>query len=228
MLYNIYVNTNTSSEDFSLCNDLRAIWTKLLELYPALQSIDCIFDAEDTSLMQFMPGPPPKLYFPANADLKIFASFLSSRPISCELVCKQLSIPASKLTPQFLRAFIFLHECGHAHDFIVNFSNFSTLDHPENSFTRFEDACMRCNERQEYELRKLPIPVTPAGFLASKREYPQFLEQLMYDYLGKEGLTDDDYTKVFEELEHAYKKLPSEQYADDFAAKFMRENNCLK
>lgn len=209
-----------------MCFDVRSMWAKILEVYPALQSIDCIFDAEDTSLMQFMPGPPPKLFFPENADLNVFREFLSSRPLSCDLVCKQLGIQKEVLTPEFLRSFIFLHECGHAHDFIVNFSNFSKLDHPENSFARFEDACMRCNERQEYELKKLPIPVTPAGFLASRREYPQFLEQLIMEYLQKQTLSQEDYASVFDTLERAYKNLPSEKYADEFAERFMRDNDC--
>ena len=203
------------------------MWQTLLELYPPLQSIDCIFDADDKSMMQFMPGPPPKLFFPEQADLQFFADLKVNRPLSCELACKQLGIELDQLTPEFLRAFIFLHECGHAHDFIVNFSNFSTLEHPENSFLRFEDACMRCNERQEYELKKLPIPVTPSGFLASKREYPQYLEQLLSEYLQKSEITDDDYVRVFTELEHSYKSLPSEQYADNFAVTFLRSQHFI-
>ncbi len=216
----------TTAKSTLTCFDVRTIWTNILELYPPLQSIDCIFDADDTSLMQFMPGPPPKLYFPENADLALFSTFLSTRPLSCKLACEQLGIDMSQLTPELLRAFIFLHECGHAHDFIVNFSNFSSLDHPENSSTRFEDACMRCNERQEYELKKLPIPVTPAGFLASRREYPQFLDQLISEYLQKDVLTEDDYSRVLFDLEHAYKELPSEKYADDFAVRYLQDRNC--
>ena len=179
-------------------------------------------------MMQFIPGPPPVLYFPENAPLEIFEKLKFTRPTSFELAAQKLGFTLETLTPALLRSFIFLHECGHAHDFVFNFVGISTVEHPEQARPRFEDACMRCNERQDYELKKLPIPVTPSGFNASKVEYPDFLATLVADYLKKDSVTESDLNSVYIDLERAYKNLPSEVYADDFAKKFLTDQNLLK
>jgi hypothetical protein len=178
-------------------------------------------------IMQFIPGPPPVLYFPENAPLDIFLKLRSTRPVSFQLAAEKLGIDPSALSADVLRSFIFLHECGHAHDFVVNFAGVSSADHPEQSLPRFEEACMRCNERQDFELKKLPIPVTPSGFTASRVEYPDFLATLVAEYLKKESVTDADLDAVYNELEHAYKALPSEVYADEFATKFLMEHHLI-
>jgi hypothetical protein len=208
--------------------NLRSLWSTLLVLYPTLSVVHWESTETSAEMMQFIPGPPPILYFPENAPLDFFEKLRATRPISFQLASEKLGIESSTLTPEILRSFIFLHECGHAHDFVVNFAGVSSPDHPEQSLPRFEEACMRCNERQDFELKKLPIPVTPSGFNASRVEYPDFLATLVAEYLKKEAVTEKDLDAVYVELEHAYKNLPSEVYADDFAKKFLNDHNLLK
>jgi hypothetical protein len=171
--------------------------------------------------MQFIPGPPPKMFFPEHAPLAIFENAIESRPVSCRLVCELLGIQKEELTPQLLRVFIFLHECGHAHDFVENFCGLPLPAHPETALKRFEDACMRCNERQDVELESLPIPMTPSGLLASRKESPEYATELVSHYLETDKVEEADFALVFERLEKAYKGLPSESYADAFAKKFL-------
>lgn len=230
MLYNDSVTTQTSQSQQNSTlqlTDLHSLWAELLVLYPSLSTVQWQSTDASAEMMQFIPGPPPILYFPENAPLEIFEKLRTTRPTSFSLAVKTLSISESALSPELLRSFIFLHECGHAHDFIFQFVGTTSSDHPEQSLPRFEEACMRCNERQDFELKKLPIPVTPSGFNASRIEYPDFLATLVAEYLKKESVTDADLDAVYRELELAYKALPSEVYADEFAKKFLVDHHLL-
>lgn len=223
------VSTSKQTIDPALASrEITDLWSELLLQYPSLSCVECVFGSKESADMQFMPGPPPKMFFPEHAPLAIFEHALETRPVSCQLVCELLGIPKVELTPQLLRVFIFLHECGHAHDFVENFCGFSTLEHPENSIKRFEEACMRCNERQDIELKSLPIPMTPSGFLASRRESPDYVQSLVSEYLKKPDVTEEDFDAVLQTLERAYKALPSESYADAFAKRFLVDRSMKK
>lgn len=217
-----FVSTDKQAIDFSVASrEIPALWSDVLSMYPSLSCVEFVCGTKESDEMQFIPGPPPKMFFPEHAPLAIFEHAIETRPVSCQLVCELLGIKKEELTPQLLRVFIFLHECGHAQDFVENFIAFSALEHPENSAKRFEEACMRCNERQDIELQSLPIPVTPSGFLACRIESPEYVTDMVKAYLQKEAVTDADFADVFERLEKAYKALPSESYADQFAKTFL-------
>ena len=218
-------STVTSCELRGL-DSLGDVWNDVVQHFPVLSVLSWQRDGVDAAAMQFMPGPPPALSFPADAPATVFSHLLVTRPVSCALVARGIGCSFAALTPALLRTYIFLHECGHAYDFVVNFAPFWHGKDAE-SDPRFVDACLRSAERQECEVQSLPLPLTPAGFLSARTEQPAYIDALLLERLHITTPTASDYDRALEALEYAYKKLPSEVFADAFAVSYFQSHPSL-
>ncbi|MBI2636508.1 hypothetical protein HYW84_04260 [Candidatus Peregrinibacteria bacterium] len=158
-----------------------------------------------------------------NFDLSVIEELMQHRPKSVQLVAERLGIPRESMTPLLLKTFIFLHEVGHTYDYITRFlrplregqdplpKTYATADWR----TRFQD-----------ELAALPIPnMAPSQLRMFSIFAP--LPELARQQGAKEEVirrAEQDAEAVLQEQEEAYKRGESEQRADDFATKILRED----
>jgi hypothetical protein len=140
---------------------------------------------------------------------------MEMRPTAIELVAEGLGVAPEDITPELLEAFIFLHEYGHAKDYLTNYRGES-----DNATHSHEEAIQEWNEHYKASLLSLPVPgfdpsdlrteVTACGGVqAFYEQHPNLVNPH-----GITPLTQDD---LFREQEMAYRNLPHEKYADDFA-----------
>ena len=140
-----------------------------------------------------------------------FIQLMQTRKQSVKMASESLGISVEQMTPEILRTFIFLHEIGHAEEAI-------RLD--ENRETH--------SKRRTNEMLRLPIKeVNPAALrIAIENGSLNFdsVKDPAIRVLAENAKRGDHISieRLMELQETAYHRLPSEAYADSFAAKFMR------
>lgn len=158
-----------------------------------------------------------------NGTEEAFEELMQSRRRSAELVAERLGIDFKDLNPHALRNFIFLHECGHADQYIKQF--FAPLALTNSPHTAQKKSAEAFTQYLLDELKTLPIPkYGPVALRQMYAKHSFVLPCLVGDYLGKkEGITDAEIERVISLQEKAYKNLPSERHADDFAVRFLKK-----
>jgi len=150
---------------------------------------------------------------------KHYEQLLRDRELSARDAARLLGIDFSVLqqNPQILSMFILLHEIGHAHDYLVNYqssTNPSIKNNPINANI----------EQRNKEMASLPIPdATPvtAREMWNKGELNTYYATYQ-EYYRLQGINTAE--ELLKKHEESYRRLPSESYADNFAAQVLRKH----
>lgn len=156
------------------------------------------------------PADKPTIVINTEANTSdLVKKFDSTRDISLSYMAKDLGISFDTLksNPELINIFIFFHEVGHAYDYIKNY----VQEYGENAYK-----INRMNRKDE--MTSLPIPRTnPAKALLLKKDGT--LEQFFgnnIQHFKEKGITTT--AELLQKNEEAYRNLPSEVFADHFAA----------
>lgn len=145
-----------------------------------------------------------------------YQRLMETRPTSVQMVADRLGISREAMTPELLRAFIILHELGHAGDYL----------------SMGKEAAKSWSARSNEEKAALPVPnQNPATLLnAIKAGELSGMLQTISDpgtrrVAEKAAQGDQPSIELLVSLqEKAYKATASERIADDFATDFIKRH----
>jgi len=166
-------------------------WQLALEEYPAFGDLSVREDEASD-----------RSYFSAD-DLEIVLATdhrMSERTVAA--AAELLGLAVEEITPEIFRVYVFAHELGHAHHY------FEEHHHLSNG------AKVHHGKRLE-EITTLPVPRIRPSILRERVEffYDIHRSRLYWLNITLEALPDAQTA--------AYRNLPTERYADQFAADFM-------
>ncbi len=209
------------------------LWMDVLGQHPHLSIVDLVRIPRNEASV-FSPGNfnrPEKgkrdraqvTYGTGNDEY--FSNLKRTREVSARLVAELLEIPYESLTPNHLRLFIFLHECGHADDFVLRY-----LQAPDGSLRDPFEATNEWEWEGSEEMRQLPIPNLLPGELRMYAGFvplPDLVRGLNIPPDVQRLIDAGEKEKVLELQERAYKNTRMERAADTFAAEFMKKNSLI-
>lgn len=180
--------------------------------------------AEDYPVLEYTGGfyvrpkdsaEPPKIIVNMEKG-QHYQKLLVERETSARKSAEKIGIDfeTMKQNPDILKLFIFLHEIGHAEDYIVNYLKSG----------RNEDPVEANLAQRKKEIGTLPIPgINPvqAKQMYDRQELQQYFLKYQQYYSGL-GISSPE--ELLKAHEVAYHELPSESYADDFAANVLRKH----
>ncbi len=178
------------------------------ESHPALEHTGGFFSAPDVS------RPEPSITV-AVQKLDHVDKLLKTRELSAREAARMIGIPFQVIekNPKILSYFIFLHELGHGYDYVTNAQGIHS-----------SKAAEEYRAKSKSQMDTLPLrgynPAYAKQFYDSGGLTKYFNENSAY-FKGK-GIHSPE--ALLNENERAYRNLPKESYADQFAANFMRKN----
>jgi len=204
--------------------ELRALWAEAVSAYPELSSVEIVVPEKDETL-GFTGGEfllpdedyenPAVIIVPGGQER--FEALKTARPLAVGIAAGLLGRSRESLSGAELKAFIFLHELGHAREFAKDFAGDPGIG-PEAAVQAWRDRSAR-------ELDSLPVPGLDPNDLNLELE-GRGLEALddrdpaLRGKLAAAGLTT--VAALLDAQERAYRNLPKEAYADRFAADFLK------
>lgn len=222
--------TVETQPDHSLETWLTHIHDTVLRAYPSLEGVrpDVLFSdphahTESISGMHLPPtNEEPHEILVQMGSEKHLQHARQERPIAFAVAAELLGILPEELNAEVFNSFVFLHEFGHAHDYVTNFQQVPELSH----LTPDELALVWQNEHVQ-EKEALPIPsLAPAEILEQLQTmtWEQFLDAHPHirTRLAEQNLHTQE--EALAAQDRAYRSMPSEHYADKFAAAFIREH----
>lgn len=163
-----------------------------------------------------------------DANLKMIEELMQHRRKSVEMVANNLGIKVDAVTPRLLKVFIFLHEIGHVHDYLINFLRPLQLSGSENPKTT---ATAHYAERNQQDYARLPIPNGAPSGLAMWTAIPDIFWDTVKRHMPSEVIPPELARLTPIELvalqEAAYKATTGERIADTFAADFIKKNDLV-
>ncbi|MCX6766687.1 MAG: hypothetical protein NT170_02815 [Candidatus Moranbacteria bacterium] len=206
--------------------DYRAVYIQVLQDFPELDQIEIkAGDRKKDKTLEKTDG-----YFKEPADLQSSAQvvmdmekddekyqkLIQDRKSSVEMCANMLGISPEDIinNPRILKLFIFLHELGHGHEYINYFQKKMLAD-------KNFDPIAQWNERSNKELMILPVPgCTPPRVLEMHNagELRGYYQKYNEHYRSV-GINSPEELIVAQDI--AYRKLPKENYADNFAKSFL-------
>lgn len=205
--------------------ELKKIWKEVLAVYPNLSRVEIIVPDADTSLAytggEFLhpdnDNPDPAIVI-LPADGSLYERLKETRPLAIKIQADLLGRKVEELTGEDIKKFIFLHEVGHAYDFITNFESDPQIGK--------EDAVHTWNMLRTDQMDSLPVsgldPNDLKMAIGEIKELVDFINmrpevEFRLKELGIESIND---LLVAQEL--GYRNLPKESFADQFAARFLK------
>jgi hypothetical protein len=208
--------------------DYAELYMYVIDEYPEMRRLNVISgDKKQHPILEFTGGffkrpteeePAPSIIVAMN-DVSHYEKLMVERELSARRAADLIGITFDvlKARPEILKYFIFLHEIGHAHEYINDYFN-----NPEFGFDEKKAVLANRLKRNE-ELNALPVsgenPV-----LVRKKYYSG---ELASYYEARKNYYQNKGSNSPEELmlkhEQAYRDLPTEKYADEFAAHFLRK-----
>lgn len=223
----LFEKNQESQELFSTLDPLyKQLYIRCLHDYPELSKVE-IKGANSIQFPKLLhtngffttpnsPSEPPRITINnQRKSAEMIRDLEDHRIISLELLANDLGLQIKTLkdNPEIITLFIFFHEVGHAEDYIKNYM----LPHG-----------IRANEEKKTarktEKESLPIPgCDPAQALSLVKtgELDIFFKNNERYYSSRSIHTMQE---LLDANERAYRKLPSEAYADNFAAKTIKKN----
>lgn len=220
---------NSSKFERLPTKELDQIWAIILEEYPefAILQMEKLMPTEE-DFLQYTGGefvasttsekPLVRIIL---GDIKHLDSLRTTRSDSVKIVLEKLGLALENIDVKILNLLIFLHEVGHGRDYIVNYLN--NPDYPDRDAANDD-----WYEHYENQLNTLPVPrldpsdlrlqLKELGGLQSFRIHHPELDLMFQKY---DIQTEEDLLRV---QEVAYRNLPYESYADDFACKILRKH----
>ncbi len=205
------------------------IWELLIKDFPGMQELvieKLIPQPNDFS--QFTAGQFSLSKENKKATLQVvigdqahFEYLLGERQISNNLLFEKIGVPPEKRGAMLLSLIIFLHEAGHGYDFINNYKN-----NPD--YETLAEATQAWNEHYEFQLSMLPVPgLDPSDLrleLQNARSFTVFVEKFgLSDTVKKHNISTASELLRLQEI--AYRSLPEESYADQFAVDFIKRHH---
>ncbi len=204
------------------------LWQSLQKENPQLSTVHVEdVSARSDATFEFTAGdfvPPartqdkPKIRI-ATADVGSLENMLTTREASVRIIAELLDLPFEKISKELLLAFILAHEAGHAQDFVTNYQDVGS-DKLANSNV--------WTDQYIEQLDTLPVPrLTPSDLkntINNSGGYVRFCARfsLLPQRLADRGITSEEQLLVAQE--RAYRSLPRESYADQFAASHIKQH----
>ena len=193
----------------------------VLQKFPALSGVEIQQYKEEEDFeytggyfrVPYDENEKPKVRF-VIGDLSQVEALMITRKASVKVVADKLGIPIENMSTELLLIQIFLHEVGHAYEFVSKYS--SRTDSREG-----------WRERGALEEDTLPVPGLAPSILKSRLQEVGGMTAFfsMYPELdvlrSQHGVRSEESLLAVQEI--AYKKLPKEVFADDFACMIMKE-----
>jgi len=150
-----------------------------------------------------------------------YQQLMVDRETSARRAADMLGIDFEELkqNPKLLKLFVFLHEVGHAQDYIMHYRN-----DPRNGTEPDYDPVSENQKKRDAEMASLPVPganpVRVRKMLEEGTLGPYF--QKYKAHYETRGI--DTIDQLVAAQEEAYRSLPSEHYPDMFAARVLRNH----
>lgn len=153
-------------------------------------------------------GEPEITVYPGDREHN--TQLLTTRKESVKIVAKMLGVPPERITPELLGTFIFLHEVGHSKDYTENYLHASS------------DPASAWEKRRAAEMATLPLPGGDPAQMQLLRQSGELKQRLE----ANPGILEKFYSidELIAAHERAYRALPSEKYADEFAADILKRH----
>lgn len=184
------------------------------EYYPELAGVNVVLNSDLHGLARaahqsdFEDGQPRIILNPLFFDSKQFQKIFERDSTVIDICADELGIEPVSVTPELAAKIIFLHELGHTHDFLHN----------------WQDNDRRIAQYQA-ELASLPVPSWSIGPLIRALKPGGKLEEWYAenrDALARRGLGNNE-LELVQAQRRAYRQLPGEAYADNFAFSLIRK-----
>lgn len=183
------------------------------EQHPVLEYTGGFWRRPDTT------NPNPSMVVDLESE-RPYEKLLVDRKLSARIAAQMLGIDFEVLqrNPETLGLFIFLHEMGHARDYFANY-----LNSAKNLSNENYDPVEENQKQRDGELATLPVPKTnpvQVRKMYDSGELVTYFDKYR-EYYQLVGInTPQDLLVKHEE---SYRNLPSEYYADQFAASILRK-----
>jgi hypothetical protein len=202
----------------------------LIEDYPELESLEITSGTkEQFPVLEYTGGfwkrpsdlnTNPSIVVALGTGSNHSQSLFQDREFSARRAAKDLEVDYSLLqqNPELLGLFIFLHEIGHAHEYINEYAN-----NPE-FLDKGIDPSKENENVREKEMMSLPVPnANPVRVkqMYTRGELTQYFDLYRQYYLEK-GISSAE--ELVTAQERSYKDLPTEKYADQFAAQVLKKH----
>lgn len=202
--------------------------------YTGIPELQYDFDkAPDTFMIENIPKDAPST--PEENDAR-------NKSVVFEGLANALGMPVDELckNQKLTSAFVFLHELGHAHDFIANTLAADDYDFAYGGVSegRFGAAQAAWRERNRADLGAYPLPKTYKQIAARNKSYEERKKILYEDFLeyrsnldaagiDTSGLDRGYFYDVDYQLTRRYRDGSLEKYADNFAIQFITKHQEL-
>lgn len=132
---------------------------------------------------------------------KPYQNLLDKRKSTVDVIADRLGIAPHIMTPKLLSAFSFAHELGHADDYINNKDDW--------------------HKNRVDEMMSLPVPARAPGDLSLHLKLPTGFKEWLEEksYWQEQGINTRKELVEYQEL--AYRNLPTEVAADNFAVRVL-------
>lgn len=216
----------------ALSEEIATVWEAAQIQMPALRGVEAAIQKKSRfhggiTLAPRTEEDPVSFEF-TDADLEMIEELMHHRKKSVEMVARDLGIEVEAVTPRLLKIFIFLHEVGHVHDYLINFLKplqESGSTQPKTTATE------RYQERNKQDYASLPIPNGAPSGLAMWTAMPDIFWDAVKRHMPSGVIPPELARMTPTELvalqEEAYKTTTGERIADTFAADFMKKNDLI-
>jgi hypothetical protein len=202
--------------------DYRAIYMQALHDFPELEQIEIrAGDRKKDKVLEKTDGffrkpedisSSPVIVMDMEKDDQKYQQLIQDRKTSVDLCANMLGISAEDIVnnPRILKLFIFLHELGHGHDWINQFQKKMLSDKSFNAVEKWE-------ERSDQELRNLPVPTFDLTMVIRYHEEGKLAGYYEENGVYYRNIGINSLEELIIAQEKAYRNLPKESYADNFA-----------
>lgn len=223
----IYVSPEARGFENLPIQELNIAWDFVLSEHPELSALELekVLPSQEDFLQytagEFVieGGTEKPLVRVVLGDIKHLDSLRDTRSVAVKILADKLGVDVHHMDGKVLSVLIFLHEIGHARDYLRNYRNNS-------DYESTQDAVAAWHEHYQSELDSLPVPsMDPSdlraciqdsgGFQPFMERYPELTR------MNNHNISSE--SRLLELQEIAYRSLPHESYADDFANKILRK-----
>lgn len=206
--------------------ELFEVWKLVVKRFPILSRVE-IVTPTDLDRLQFTGGefvlPDDEFTDPAiilvPGDDETFAQLKRDRRVAAQITAETIGISFEALTPRLLKKAIFLHELGHAYDYLTHVASDPEIGE-ENAPMVWRDFFFR-------QMETLPVPsLSPSELKAkvlSRVSLEAFLAERPQTQSRLLALGVTEVEQLLEAQERAYRALPKESFADQFVARWLNQ-----
>lgn len=205
--------------------ELRNIWKEILSRFPELSRVEIIVPDKDKTLSYtggefILPNeenPDPAIVI-LPADDSLYEKLKETRPLAIKIAGDLVNKEVKEMSGEDIKKFIFLHEVGHAYDFISNFENDPQIGEEMSVYTwnmlRYEE--MSSLPIPHYDPNDLNMFITSSGI----KEVADLIQKQPEIENRIKELNISTIQELLDRQEISYRKLQKEAFADQFAGRF--------